>query len=250
MIAYFSCTGNSRRVAELLAVRLGERLAPISLCCPGQAINLAEGERLIFVFPIHSWGLPKGLAEALAHLPVSGTPGYCCMVATCGDDCGLAAHQWRKVMLGRGFSADAAFSVQMPNTYVLFPGFDVDKKDVEARKLAAMPVAVDGIARQIAASAKGDFSRHGVAAWLKSRMVYPWFMKDLDDSKFRATEVCTGCGRCAKSCPLGNITIDNRRPRWHGNCINCLACYHNCPRHAVAYGKRTSGKGQYVCPQK
>ncbi len=234
----------------MLARRLGERLTEISLRGSAPTVALAEGERLIFVFPIHSWGLPKGLAKALAEMPVSGTPAYCCMVATCGDDCGLAARQWRKVMLGHGLSADAAYSVQMPNTYVLFPGFDVDKKEVEARKLAAAPSATDVVARQIAAGEKGDFTHHGAAAWLKTRVVYPWFMRDMGDRKFTATDACTGCGKCAKICPLGNITIDSRRPQWHGNCINCLACYHNCPRHAVAYGSRTAGKGQYVCPQR
>ncbi len=248
MIAYFSCTGNSRRVAELLAGRLGERLSAIDLRSAAQTIALGDGERLIFVFPIHSWGMPKGLAEALTALPIDGTPGYCCMVATCGDDCGLAARQWRKAMAARGIVADAAFSVQMPNTYVLFPGFDVDKKDVEARKLAAAPAAVDAIAQQIEASARGDFSRHGAVAWLKSRVVYPWFMKGVSDEKFCATDACVGCGKCAKACPTGNITIDNRRPHWHGNCLNCLACYHTCPLHAVAYGNRAAKKGQYLCP--
>ena len=234
----------------MLAGRLGERLMQISLRGSMQPIALAEGERLIFVFPIHSWGLPKRLAAVLSGMPISGTPAYCCMVATCGDDCGLAERQWRKVMLGRGLRADAAYSVQMPNTYVIFPGFDVDKKDVEARKLAAAPSAVDGVAQQIAAGAKADFTHHGAVAWIKTRVIYPWFMSDMSDWKFSATDVCTGCGKCAKACPLGNITIDGRRPQWHGDCINCLACYHNCPRHAVAYGSRTAGKGQYVCRQK
>ena len=145
-------------------------------------------------------------------------------------------------------TADAAYSVQMPNTYVIFPGFDIDKPEVEQRKLSAVPQAADALCRRIEAMEKGDFTHHGSVAWLKSRIIYPWFMRHVDDRQFATTDACVGCGRCAAACPTANITISNHKPQWHGDCLNCLACYHTCPHHAVAFGRRTHGKGQYTCP--
>ena len=249
MIAYFSCTGNSRAVALRLARRLGETAVDLStlLRQPSPWLQIADGERLVFVFPVHSWGLPKGFAEFLQSLTVDGKPSYCAMVCTCGDDCGLAARQWADAMTELGIKTDAEFSVQMPNTYVLLPGFDVDKKNVEQRKLADMPAAVECIAQRIEARAEGDFTHHGAVAWLKTRLVYPWFMRHVDDRKFFATDACTGCGLCARVCPTKNIVVADRRPEWHGDCLNCLACYHNCPHHAVQFGRNSKNKGQYVC---
>ena len=67
------------------------------------------------------------------------------------------------------------------------------------------------------------------------------------DRKLSETN-CISCGQCAAACPTANITISSHKPQWHGDCLNCLACYHTCPHHAVAFGRRTRGKGQYTCP--
>lgn len=66
---------------------------------------------------------------------------------------------------------------------------------------------------------------------------------------FRHTEKCTSCGLCSRSCPMENIAMKPGGPEWGKHCALCLRCYHICPTHAVAYGKATDGKGQYICPE-
>lgn len=63
--------------------------------------------------------------------------------------------------------------------------------------------------------------------------------------KFYATDACTGCGLCTKVCPLKNITLENGRPSWHGNCTQCQACISICPHTAIEYGKITLGKRRH-----
>ena len=92
MILYFSATGNSRYVAALLARELGGQpvmdMSPYMR--PGAerlTVTLTGGEPLLFVFPVHSWGLPKYLADVLASMDVKGyVPGqnYVGLLATCG----------------------------------------------------------------------------------------------------------------------------------------------------------------------
>ena len=124
MIAYFSCTGNSRRVAQLLAERLVDNVVDLRpLLRAAEPSVSIDGGKLVFVFPIHSWGLPKGFADFLTRLRVNGCPQYCCMVATCGDDCGLAARQWREGMEAKGMTADASYSMEKHTTYVLLAVF-------------------------------------------------------------------------------------------------------------------------------
>ena len=86
----------------------------------------------------------------------------------------------------------------------------------------------------------------GKNAWLKSRVLKPLFYRFLvTDRYFSASDACTGCGLCARLCPLENIVMGSGRPHWTGSCTTCNACYHNCPFGAISFGRMTKGKGQY-----
>lgn len=50
----------------------------------------------------------------------------------------------------------------------------------------------------------------------------------------RSNEKCTGCGFCARSCPVDAISMKNRRAVMKkGKCIMCLCCHELCPENAV-----------------
>ena len=61
------------------------------------------------------------------------------------------------------------------------------------------------------------------------------------DKRYGTNENCTGCGICARACPVGNIELKDGRPVWLGRCENCLACYDWCPQHAIEGGVASAG---------
>lgn len=250
MIFYFSGTGNSKHVAEQLAAMLGERLVAI-----GEAVAegtytfaLSEGESVGWVFPTYSWG-PAPIAADFAskvQLQGCGADTYCYMVTTCGDEVGETVTMFAK-SLGN-IRLKAAFSVQMPNNYILLPGFDVDDKALERSKVEASAARIKAVAEAIAANR--EIIDVVVGPWrrLKSRLIYPLFRRfAMSDKAFAANaDVCTRCGLCARECPANNITLDGGSlPRWHGKCTMCLSCIHRCPVRAIEYGKATRSKGRY-----
>lgn len=248
MIFCFSGTGNTKRVAGLLAGLLGERVVMVGAKDERMSYDIGADERVVWMFPVHSWGVPPVMRRFMRNVELRGEVAdvkhY--MVCTCGDDTGLTHEMWRKEMRRRGWRGVAAHSVTMPNTYVLLPGFDVDTADVEAGKLQAMSEMVRRVARAIKCASPIDDVLKGKCAWLKTRVVYPLFMRYMMSPKpLHATGECVGCGGCAKVCPLSNIEMVDGRPCWGDNCAMCLGCYHACARHAVAYGSRTAKKGQY-----
>lgn len=254
MILCYTGTGNSLAVALRLAEMLGDsvlRLEREMLISPAaHVIDLSGHKHVVWCFPVYSWGLPPVISRVMQHITLTNAdtlPHY--MVATCGDDAGRTHLQWRHTAESRGWDALNAFTVVMPNTYTLMKGFDVDPAELEQSKLSKMPEAVDTIAGKILAGSIGDEVLMGKWSRIKSGIIYPWFVRHAMSPKpFHYTDRCISCEICAQSCPMNNITMDNAHPHWHDNCALCLRCYHLCPRHAVAYGKATTNKGQYHNP--
>lgn len=254
MIFYFSGTGNSRWVANALSIALGEPVVSIveelktgkkEIICP-----LREDEKLLFVYPVHSWGPAVPVARFIAKLKLAGydkQPVY--SVSTCGDECGYTADLIRKQLDKRGITLTEAYSVIMPNNYILMPGFNVDSKEVEEQKLKEAPAAVAAIADAIRRNIKVNLYKKGSLPGLKSYGIYPLFTNfAIGKNSFRATDDCISCGLCERICPTATIKLTDGKPVWSDTCVQCVACIHRCPVRAIEYGKITLKKGRYHYP--
>lgn len=248
MIFYFSGCGNSKHVAETIAAGLNDTLTfiPEAAREGRYEYELAEGERLGFVFPIYSWSVPKLVLDFVKKLQLKAEPEYVYFACTCGDNCGLTEKVFRKAVEEKGWSLSACFSVQMPETYIGMAGFKLDTPENAKLKIdRADHLLKRNIPRLINKESFSEIVVGGLA-WLKTYLVNPGFNRSAtDDSKYLSTEACIHCGKCVEACPLKNITLEEGRPKWHGHCTMCMGCYHRCPVNAIQYGKATVGKGQY-----
>lgn len=253
MVYYFTGTGNSRYVAKALSNLFSSELKFIPETDP--KTQTYNKDKVIFVFPVYSWGVPPLVLKFVSELPDSFWTGiklnqesvWCVM--TCGDEVALAPEMIERILKEKGFEDIGCFSVIMPNNYVLLPGFDVDPAGLEKGKLEKVPKRILEITEKINSNSLITDVTRGKYRWLKSKIVYPLFKKwGINTTKWHYTEACISCGKCAKACPLKNVTMKEGHPVWDTRCCSCLACYHICPSHAVAYGKETVKKGQYWFP--
>ncbi|MGL4292466.1 MAG: EFR1 family ferrodoxin [Bacteroidales bacterium] len=252
MIFYFTGTGNSKWIADELGKHLRESVLSITKILQDAdepAYSVKPDEKIIIVFPVHSWGPAIPVIRFLDKIRFSNI-NEVIAIACCGDECGLTDQILRNKLSERSIKLAGCYSVEMPNNYILMKGFDVDSSQVALRKQTE---ASDRI-KQIADHINGEkinleLYKKGPLSWLKSFVIYPVFSKwVIGSSRFEATNRCTGCNACARVCPTANISIKNKRPVWSDDCIQCTACIHLCPAKAIEYGKISVKKGRYHHP--
>ena len=256
MIFYFSGTGNSLWVAKRLSERYNEMLMPIAgeLMKPidSQCYEVRTDEKIFFVYPVHSWGLPVLVYRFLESFALKNyTNQSVYAVCTCGDECGYTDSIMRRQLRKKSISLTGIYSIKMPNNYILMKGFGVDPKEIEKVKLDEAPLQLEKIMDLIDS---GEYDNNlyitGNFPWLKSRIIYPFFSKyAIGRNSFYATVNCTKCGLCARICPTKTIKIKkDSYPSWDNTCIQCTACIHRCPVRAIEYGKVTQDQGRYCHP--
>ena len=247
MVFYYSGCGNSKFIAQSIAEAFDEKMVfiPEAQRNGDFEYNLAEKEMIGFVFPIYSWRSPHLVDEFVEKLKLNGKPSYVWTAVTCGDNVGETEKLFRKELEKIGLNLNAAFCFKMPNTYVNMIGMNVDKPEVAEEKIAKAKEKLPKVIEMIAAKKPFSDMIKGGLPRFKSNVIGSGFYKWASDEPFFSTDECIACGMCAKVCPMQNITLENGRPVWRGNCNTCDACYHYCPKHAIQYGKTTRGKGQY-----
>lgn len=66
------------------------------------------------------------------------------------------------------------------------------------------------------------------------RLTRPLLVSLLSPRPTPQRDRCTGCGTCARACPVGAIAVRNRLAVVdHGRCIHCYCCHELCPEAAV-----------------
>lgn len=247
MIFYYSGCGNSRWAAQELAAALHEELRFIpDLQREGfNSYTPREGESLGFVFPIYAWAAPKLVEDFVQQVRWEGKPAYTYYLCTCGDETGKTRQSFGRVLESVGLQLDACYYLQMPETYLFFPGFHLDTPEGEQRKIKAAREKLTGIIEHIKQQQAVVDELPGSLAWLKSGLIRKGFVNHMTDKKFHVTDACNGCGTCVDVCPLQNIQLTDMKPQWQGHCTQCAACYNHCPQNAIHFANYTVGKGQY-----
>ncbi len=228
-ILYFTTTGNSLAVARAIG---GELLSVVGLLGSGVG-ELRDDDAVGVVCPVYFGELPLPVSELLSRIVIDAP--YRFLVLTCGSTPAMA------VRASGGW--DYVRSILMVDNY--FPMFDVGKQiDGMGRK------RVDEHLAEICA----DISMR--KRFVESPTVFGrlagWWMRCFPlraDAyrRFYVEDSCSGCGICARLCPVGNIVLLNGRPMIGEGCLTCGACYHNCPSAAVRY-KGEKGRVQYRHP--
>lgn len=244
MVLYFTGTGNSRYVATHIAEALDDKLFSMNdRIKAGNRSPVATDERLIIVTPTYAWRIPRIVRDWLAEtdFPCGAQTWF---VMTCGSEIGSAAKYNRALCQEKQLTYMGTAQIIMPENYIAM--FNAPQAEEARQILAKAEPDIDRVASAIAENQAFTPPRNNFYDRFMSGPVNPIFYTFfVKANAFTAGSACTGCGQCARLCPTNNITIQNGKPVWGGDCTHCMACICRCPAEAIEYGKKSLGKPRY-----
>ena len=244
MVLYFSGTGNSRYVAERIAVTLGEELLSMNdRIKAGDTTPVTSDERLIIVTPTYAWRIPRIVRDHLAEtdFPYEAQPWF---VMTCGSEIGNAAEYNRALCQEKQLTYMGTAQIIMPENYIAM--FNAPQAEKARQIVARAEPDIDRVISAIAANQAFTPPRNNLYDRFMSGQVNPIFYSFfVKANAFAAGDACTGCSQCARLCPTNNITIQNGKTVWGGDCTHCMACICRCGAEAIEYGKKSLGKPRH-----
>jgi ferredoxin/flavodoxin len=248
IIFYFTGTGNSLVVARDIAGKIGDtKLVSIADAIKENNIDLLPYERIGFVYPVYFSFMPLIVERFVNQLHFSKTQ-YIFGVATLGGISEMSLSQLSQSVETQGGFLSAGFTIQMPGNYIVKygafpPGIQQRLFRKEKRKITDISSVVQ--AQETPPIPKGDIISRLFAK--KLRKIMAGFGNKA--RSFHINNQCSGCGTCGRICPVGNIHMENRHPKWNNQCEQCVACIQWCPSQAIEYAGKTAKRRRYRNPE-
>lgn len=244
MVLYFTGTGNSRHIAERIAHALNDTLISLNdRIKSGDITPIAVNGRLVLVMPTYAWRIPRIVRDHLLRTELRGARETW-FVMDCGSEIGNAAKYNRALCREKGLVYMGTAQIVMPENYIAM--FNAPQIDEARTVVEQAEPDIAGVIAHLRAGQPFPAPRSNLYDRLMSGPVNPIFYRFfVKSAAFRASDACTGCGQCARSCPLNNIRLRTGKPVWGKECTHCMACISYCPAKAIEYGKSSIGKPRY-----
>lgn len=251
MIFYFTGTGNSKYIADKLAVCFDEELIDIAKAVNNSNFTFdCSYEKYIgFVFPTYAWSIPYVVKDFVINMELDNIPedAYIFAINNCGASEGRSLYDLSKLLEDKNIKLNYTRSLVLPDNYlVLLSAPDKEEQDKIFRKAnIKMANIINNITRL-----KNSVVLHKGPLFLIHKLANLLFTKFMNKtSKFKVNDDCVGCGLCAEICSTNAIKIEDGKPVWIKDvCVQCLACLNRCPVEAINYGSKTADKERYVNP--
>ncbi|MDS0525279.1 EFR1 family ferrodoxin [Clostridium sp. SHJSY1] len=248
MVLYFTGTGNSKYAANIIAQYLDDKLVSLNEVIKNNKQKVFNSEKpFVIVSPIYAWRLPHVIEKFLKEAEFNGNKNIY-FVATMGKNTGNANEYCRKICIKKGINYMGFRGVVMPDNYLIMSDIK-DRKTIDKVIEMAEPKFYE-IGKRIRSGEKLEKNDFTVMPTLSSSLINTCFYSLFVNSrKFYITDNCVSCGKCAKVCPVNNITLKAGVPNFSDNCIHCMACIQHCPKRAIEVKGKTEKRGRYLCPK-
>lgn len=221
---YFSPTGNTKTVMELIAGQLSDCPARLDLTGPGKRpeYHFLENEAVLVGVPVYGGRVPAVAAERLKKLHGRRTAAV--LVVTYGNRAYEdALLELKLILIRQGFRPVAAAAV--PAEHNIVRSIAQGRPDKQDRK--KLKYFTRDLGRrfwELESNYRiGDLKTPGSRPFRKYHGV---------PLKIKAGSSCKACGLCVRNCPMQAISRTDPRITDSERCILCMRCVRQCPSGA------------------
>lgn len=218
-LVYFSPTGGTRKVAQLLGKQFQKPVVEIDITSFWYDTKFASDDLVVFCMPVYGGRIPAPCYERLEVIHGVNTPAV--TVAVFGNRAVDDANRELSDLIGKqGFVTVAAAEFIAPHS--ICTEFGAGRPD--AFDIKVMERFVSALETKLAANpAPKAITVPGNADYVKYNGIplKPVSGKD-----------CVGCGACAQVCPAKAIDCGATAKTNSSKCISCMACLDACPTDA------------------
>lgn len=217
---YFSPTGGTKKVADVLVKGIGREFQEIDLCREPETMELKEEDVCLISVPSYAGRVPGIAIERIRKITAKGAKAIL--------NCVYGNREWEDTLTelqdtleACGFVCVAAVAAVAEHS--ILRQFAAGRPDTDDAK--QLMEFAEKIVEKLEAGVYGELKLEG------SHGTYKEVSKG-GPFKPEASEACGACGICAEACPVGAISKEDPRKTDKEVCISCMRCVTFCPKHA------------------
>lgn len=256
ILFYYSGSGNTKLACQYIVQNLSNvKFKMVNIVKTKNIFDLAAYDIVGFATFTDFGDPPFLIHQFMDNIPEQGAK-LAFVFNTFGFMSGRTLKSLAKLATARGFNVVAGFSLHTPESYppmiLRGRGAENEPNEKKFQKFNGFISELDEIVHSFleGKAIHKKKLRMGFLNTLISTFISFSRTKAREDmgDKYVDEALCTECGRCAKGCPYGAITLAPTPQFDIVKCHGCWYCFNHCPEKAI-YTEKYRGVGHYPKPR-